>query len=1029
MSRFIIRAAAAVCFLVMVLSAAAAARDPRLDPGLRPQLPELQVTPDDLGGLEPSALRSGAAGDTFCIVWFDFEPMDWQGWTSRDNTAQWDTFFHVDDFAGLGGGAFGRLLPLEGEKSMWCGARPGDDRYLCRWKTAPGYGNNWDQALVTDPIYFTGVLTFSYRGVFDSEPDYDFTHVQYDAGGGDWVTIASWHGVHDTLASHELTLPQAATKLRFRFDSDGAWSDQDGLYASDGAAIVDAITISDSQGLINYEDFEAAPVGAKKAGIWSAVTGESAFGSYADLASNLRDPDPCNSNYSTVAVFFDRDQPHMTDKYPGLFDTPFCKGPGGISAPCQDEWIVSPPIDLTRYSTGCNAVQDAEIPSSALPGLGGLVLRYTAYYDLPLNNLVFARWRVRNLYNGCPGDWYRDSGYLYYGVGWQFKAADISDVAMADTIQIELGVIDMCLHWYMHYGDCAEHTPAPWYDNVRVYRYNTSRPQWNVRRIDLFQDTFPSDETDLESWCRADAANDINRWKDRIIPGDSAVVGVTAPMAGGLDTLVTGEQRVYCIVRARYIGPGGKPDLYGPSLVGECLSFGGTQTIPGGTYVSDDGEWTTILMPPARTATGIPVAGRYMIDLNDSLFTRGYMIEYYFKAYTLDGIAGTYPEDAELAGGKRLEFTCLPTLSSPVLFVDGFDGRGTFEGLVETYFASAFGLLDAPPDRYDINDPTSCAGNGVASRTAVAPFVDSYGYEVVIWDAGDLTSCTIGDGISDKPDDAGLLAEWLLNSDHNVGLWILGDGVAWKLGGSSAPSAQQLLAICGVALENRSYFNLTGGSAAGGMMTPLVTGVASAPAGAIFEGLEYYAYGGCPIINHFDVVAPTGAGEGILRYPDFGGEPYWAGVCAGQVNNQGFMMRTVWLGHSFMYIRDTQPQQSARHDLLQCVFAFFGQATLPTEAESPLPPATALSRCYPNPFNPAVRIAFALREKGPVSLRIYDVSGRLVRVLVDEVRESGRHEMVWDGRNEGGRRAASGIYFCRMQAPGYERAEKLVLLK
>ena len=111
------------------------------------------------------------------------------------------------------------------------------------------------------------------------------------------------------------------------------------------------------------------------------------------------------------------------------------------------------------------------------------------------------------------------------------------------------------------------------------------------------------------------------------------------------------------------------------------------------------------------------------------------------------------------------------------------------------------------------------------------------------------------------------------------------------------------------------------------------------------------------------------------------------------------------------------------------MFAFFGQTTLPTGVETPPPPATALSRCYPNPFNPAVRISFALREKGSMSLRIYDVSGRLVRVLVDEVRESGWHEAVWDGRNEGGRPAASGIYFCRMQAPGYERAEKLVLLK
>ena len=62
-----------------------------------------------------------------------------------DNTAQVDTFFHVDDFAGLGGGDFGRLVPIEGTKSLWCGTPPGDDFYMCSWFNAPGYGNGWNQ--------------------------------------------------------------------------------------------------------------------------------------------------------------------------------------------------------------------------------------------------------------------------------------------------------------------------------------------------------------------------------------------------------------------------------------------------------------------------------------------------------------------------------------------------------------------------------------------------------------------------------------------------------------------------------------------------------------------------------------------------------------------------------------------------------------------------------------------------------------------------------------------------------------------
>ena len=46
---------------------------------------------------EPQYLQS-ASSDTFCLVWFDFEPMDWQGWKAIDNWVQIDTFFHIDDF-------------------------------------------------------------------------------------------------------------------------------------------------------------------------------------------------------------------------------------------------------------------------------------------------------------------------------------------------------------------------------------------------------------------------------------------------------------------------------------------------------------------------------------------------------------------------------------------------------------------------------------------------------------------------------------------------------------------------------------------------------------------------------------------------------------------------------------------------------------------------------------------------------------------------------------------------------------------
>ena len=60
---------------------------------------------------------------------------------------------------------------------------------------------------------------------------------------------------------------------------------------------------------------------------------------------------------------------------------------------------------------------------------------------------------------------------------------------------------------------------------------------------------------------------------------------------------------------------------------------------------------------------------------------------------------------------------------------------------------------------------------------------------------------------------------------------------------------------------------------------------------------------------------------------------------------------------------------------------------------------------------------------------MYDVSGRVVRTLVDSVKEPGRHSAVWDGRNEHGEECGSGVYFCVMETPEYRGSHKMMLLK
>jgi len=1024
-----------LAFLLFSLFAECAAARDTANPGRRPTI----AWSNDrvLEGVDPGlrGLYESAAVDTYCIIWYSFETNSWQGWTRVDNTAQIDTFFHVDDFVGLGGGSFGGLVPIEGTKSMWCGARPNaSDPYLCSWKRAPGYGNNWSQMLITDAISFVGAIVFSYHLVYDSEPDYDFTFVEYDAGGGNWQRLATYDNFGDTIAQHYVPLTIARSKLRFRFTSDGAWSDQDGLWNTDGAAIVDALRVRDIASYNNYQDFESIPPNAVHAGIWHARP-EIAFGKYSGLKNNLTDKDPCGDNLGTQVVFF-AGSPNPSAGYPGLYDTPFCIGPGGVSAPCQNESVVSPVLDMTKYTTNNSNVQNGMIPPADLPLLGGCDLVFTVYRDLYLSDLVFYVWSVRKIDpSGCPGQW-QDDNFVYFASRkdylehWQ----DVGKfIAGDDPVQISIGCVDMCDVWYNEVGNCAQHTPSPWIDNVRLYRYKTAGPQWGVRDLDLFQDNFPSAEYDLESVVRADAANDINTYEDPMIrPGDSIVVDCNSILGGGVAAdPVFGGPAVYLNVKCTYIGPApAKPNLYGPSLAGGIVYGTNPPVTVSFNYVSDDGVWTKIQCDSARTGAGV-VDDKYMVDLADNLFTRGYEIEYYFTARDNAGVETALPQWAR-SNGPYFEFTCLPSQNSDVLFVDDFAWRGTFTGIVTDYWKQVFEAVLPPPndrvDIYHVNGPASAVSSGPGSRAKNYQLTTTY--RTIVWDSGNMLTgaATISEGTaySDKSNDCQMLVDWMSLSDNRCGLWVCGDDVAADLNGSSAATAIALMTTwCGVDLVETGFSALTG------IVNPLLTG--DGDAGIFVHGGvpdQFYAYGGCPIINDFDVLERAGGGRWALRYPDFGGTTYYAAISNERDNSHGQPVRTMWFGFSFMYLRDdvnAVPQD--RFEIAKDVFGWMQNATNSNVTDAKIPSAYALAQNFPNPFNPSTTIRFDMREKGFMTLRIYNVAGRLVRTLVEGVKDAGSYNVAWDGMNDRGGAVASGIYFYKMETANWNMTKKMVMLR
>lgn len=183
------------------------------------------------------------------ILFYDDMESGPGGWSTIDNTALATTKFHLDTY-----------YAFQGTYSWWCG------EFDAGFAGGDGYANSWDQRLDVPPTDVSGayypILTFAYR--YDSEAGYDFTWVQAESLGGYRNMNPGYNGSsggwHDYgVYGFVMSAYDNPVKARFRFVSDGAWSDEDGLYDSDGGAFhCDNVKIFDFYGgaVYFYDDCE-----------------------------------------------------------------------------------------------------------------------------------------------------------------------------------------------------------------------------------------------------------------------------------------------------------------------------------------------------------------------------------------------------------------------------------------------------------------------------------------------------------------------------------------------------------------------------------------------------------------------------------------------------------------------------------------------------------------------------------------------------------------------------------------------------
>jgi hypothetical protein len=186
------------------------------------------------------------------------------------------------------------------------------------------------------------------------------------------------------------------------------------------------------------------------------------------------------------------------------------------------------------------------------------------------------------------------------------------------------------------------------------------------------------------------------------------------------------------------------------------------------------------------------------------------------------------------------------------------------------------------------------------------------------------------------------------------------------------------------------------------------------------------------------VPAATGA-ELVAEYLTQGAGVWPAGV-AYTHPTMGYQTVNLGFGIEFM-AGDLLPTRtyatgaSDRVDFVANIMEYFEkEPTGPgTGVESGGVFVTRLGSARPNPFNPRTTFAYSLAGRSRVTIRVYDLSGRVVRTLVDGTVEPGEYAAVWDGTTDTDQRAASGVYFVKMEGSGdsggFSETGKVVMLK
>ncbi len=1001
-----------------------------------------------------------------------------EGWVGIDNTYSELSYFRRTEMLveAPSCGAY------SGSYALFAGVYTAEAEALCFGDSGPGYGDNWSICVENTSFVYDGAggtVTWSYSYGADTEPGFDYTYALVDTSGdGDDVTVAARTGVGYGADSHELTpgidmrSDAGPFHLKFCFESDGAYSDQDGAYPTSCPFWVDEIEVVGGGVTYGPEGFEVDDGG------WSLSPPEPGAGgewsSLRHLNSLPSTQTTCSCTLAdSVLVFSDLS---LGSEGHGMF---------------QDNFAASPWIDLRE---------------AGLVGAPGKFIQFDAYYELPLLNYVFETATVQFYPQTCPvnGKLIMSNWTSHGLVTWWRGAPSCTNPgelperinfgqAMelgAEQVRISLGVVSFC----RFFGSCTGMTNStPWYDNVKFGVFGVpGAPFIASSTIDQPQDIFPENGTlDIDAPGRLDS----NNIKGQATPEANTALADTLIVNGG-----SGGAEVWVEFG---VVPG--PGVNGTVLATWLAKHATTQIrngIPfyharmdtaeqGGSKAND--TWMTAYHEEDPAFVGsdtdtdpndIDPLGNQSRLLNDifpdDLFTPGSRVNLFYKTRLVGGSSwfvipgnGSIPGTDSAAVAGMIEWECLPssmdadTTFNCVLYVDHFDGRGA-QPFVEdalwaalpaggnTYEGTAW-------DRYDVEAPSSqqaSLGRPVGTEYG-ANASQLLGYDTIIWNSGNLAAFNL------VQEDANVLIPWLVYEPGGTpaghAFYGSGNGLAYSMTREQISEPQATVFLndyLGAALVCETFRNQTGGV---GGATPCgsVTVVDATICPDLLDvggnldttgrTVTHQAQGnGCPQMRYFDVVTAVGAtphGTSVNE-EEYVGALKTANASVSSAATPGGGSgdyKTVLDGISIHYRRDPSdcnysqaPQTAARERMVEVLDWFglpAGACTDPNQVND-VPVidtprfTTALLNFSPNPLLGGTgRIQFTLEREASATVRIFDVGGRLVKELFNGLGTEGINTVHWDGTDTAGRQVSSGVYFYRFTTAQETFARKIAVVR